>query len=80
MLHIPFLKGRAGSGDIGVLALAGGDYIANFSLDPIPGYRDPEPPPPVTPLPKNSVTSWQVTPAITQKEAFARAEKSTGEG
>lgn len=80
VLHIPYLKGRAGSGDIGVLALAGGDYIANFSLDPIPGYRDPEPAPPVTPLPKNSVTSWQVTPAITQKEAFARAEKSNWGG
>jgi len=80
VLHVPYLKGRQGAGDVGLLALAGGDYIANFTLDPIANYRDPEPPPPITPLPKNSVTSWQVTPAITQKEAFARAAKSNWAG
>jgi hypothetical protein len=75
VLHIPYLKGLPGAGDIGVLALAGGDYISNFSLEPIPDYRDPEPAPPVEPLPKGSVTTWQVTTAITQKEAFDRAAK-----
>jgi hypothetical protein len=80
VLHIPYLKGKPGSGDVGVLALAGGDYIANFSLNPIPDNRDPEPAPAIEPLPKNSVTSWQVTPAITQKEAFVRAAKSKWAG
>jgi hypothetical protein len=80
VLHIPYLKGLPGSGGVGVLALAGGDYIANFSVEPIADYRDPEPPPAVDPLPRNSVASWQVTPAITQKEAFARAAKSNWAG
>jgi hypothetical protein len=80
VLHIPYLKGEPGAGDVGVLALAGGDYIANFSLEPIADYRDPEPAPPVVPLPKGSVTSWQVSSAITQKDAFARAAKSDWAG
>lgn len=80
VLHVPYLKGRQGAGDVGLLALAGGDYIANFSLEPIANYRDPEPLPPITQLPKNMVTNWQVTPAITQKEAFARAAKSNWAG
>lgn len=76
VLHIPYLKGRSGSGDIGVLALAGGDYIANFSVEPIVGYRDPEPSPSIAPLPRQSVTSWQVSPAMAQAEAFSRAART----
>jgi hypothetical protein len=80
VLHIPYLKGLAGSGDVGVLALAGGDYIANFGVDPIPGYRDPEPAPSVAPLPRGSVVSWQVSPPLVPKDAFARASKSNWAG
>jgi hypothetical protein len=80
VLHVPYLKGKLRAGDVGVLALAGGDYIANFSVEPIANYHDPEPAPPIKPLPTNSVTSWQVTPAITQKEAFARAARSNWAG
>ena len=80
VLHIPYLKGKSGAGDVGVLALAGGDYIANFSVQPIADYRDPEPPPPVAPLPRQSVTSWQVSPPMTQAEAFSRAAKSNWSG
>ena len=80
VLHVPYLKGRAGAGDLGLLALAGGDYVANFSVEPIANYRDPEPAPPIKPLPDQSVTSWEVSPPITQKEAFARAGKSNWAG
>jgi len=80
VLHIPYLKGLPGAGDVGILALAGGDYIANLSLEPIANYRDPEPPPPIKPLPKGSVTSWLVSPPILQAEAFSRAAKSNWAG
>ena len=80
VLHVPYLKGKSGSGEVGVVALAGGDFIANFSVEPIVNYRDPEAAPPIAPLPAGSVTSWKVTPAITQDEAFARAAKSNWAG
>lgn len=80
VLHVPYLKGKTGAGALGVVALAGGDYFANFTVAPIAGYRDPEPAPAIKPLPLGSVTSWRVTPAITQKEAFARASKSNWAG
>ena len=80
VLHVPRLKGKAGSGEVGVVALAGGDFIANFSVEPIANYRDPEAAPPIKPLPAGSVTIWQVTPAMSQSEAFARAAKSNWAG
>ena len=80
VLHVPYLKGKPGAGDLGVVALAGGDYFANFTVEPIAGYRDPEPAPAIKPLPMGTVANWRVTPAITQTEAFARASKSNWAG
>lgn len=80
VLHVPHLKGKSGAGDLGVVALAGGDYFSNFSVEPIPGYRDPAPAVPINPLPPGSITTWQVTPALTRKEAFARAAGSNWAG
>jgi hypothetical protein len=79
-LHVPYLKGKPGAGDLGVAALAGGDYVANFSFEPIADYRDPEPAAPLDPLPRQSVTQWKVSPALSQKEAFQRASASNWAG
>ena len=37
VLHVPYLKGKAGAGEVGVVALAGGDYFANFTRRADPG-------------------------------------------
>lgn len=80
VLRIPHLKGLPGAGDLGLVALVGGDYVADFSVEPIPDYRDPDPVPPVAPLPRGTVTTWQVTPAITQAEAYDRTAKGKWAG
>lgn len=73
VLHIPELKSGLGSGKLGVAALMFGSYYANFTVEPIAGYRDPLPAPALEPLPAGSVRTWQVTPALTQANAFVRA-------
>ena len=80
VLHIPELKSGLGPGTLGVAALLGGSYYANFSVEPIAGYRDPLPAPQLKPLPPGSVLSWQVTPALTQAEALDRAAKGRWSG
>lgn len=80
VLHIPELKNQALSGTLGVAALMGGSYYANFTVEPIAAYRDPRPTPAIAPLPAGSVSTWQVTPALTQAEALARAASSRWAG
>lgn len=80
VLHIPELKSGLGSGTLGVAALMFGSYYANFTVDPIAGYRDPLPAPQVKPLPIGSVKAWKVTPAVTQADAMDRAAKGRWAG
>ena len=76
VLHVPELKSGVGSGDLGVAALIGGSYYANFTVEPIPGYRDPLPAAEAKPLPAGSIRTWLVTPALTEADATSRASNS----
>lgn len=75
-LHIPELKTGIASGTVGVIALMGGTFYANFKVEPIAGYRDPRPAPAVKPLPAGSVKTWKVSPALTETEAMDRAARA----
>ena len=72
ILAIPRLKGRSRTGLIELTAAAGAMF-SNFSLTPIPDYRDPHPAPALPPLPVGTVPAWQVSPAMTEEEALRRA-------
>jgi len=58
----------------------GGTYYSNVSVEPIEGYADPAPPPPATAMPDGAITKWQVSEALTQDDAFARAAKRNWTG
>ena len=72
-LAIPELKNKPASGDVSFAGLMGGTLYSNVSVQPIASYRDPAPTPAVKPLPDGVVASWQVSEAMTQADAFARA-------
>lgn len=73
-LVVPDLKSDTKEGLLGLTA-AGGTYFANFKVTPIADYADPRPAPVVSPLPAGSVRSWQVSPAMQEETALARAAK-----
>jgi hypothetical protein len=72
-LAIPELKNGRLAGALGFLSLAGGTYYSNISVQPIDGYRDPAPPPPAITLAAGTIAAWQVSKAMPQADAFARA-------
>lgn len=78
-LAIPHLKSRSRSGAIG-LASVSGAIFANVSVTPIADYRDPNPAPPPAPLPPGVVTAWQVSPAMPEADAAARAARGDWSG
>ena len=74
-LTIPELKNGPLGGALSFAGLAGGTYYSNIKVQPIDGYRDPTPPPPVKSLAAGTIATWQVSEATTQADAFARAAK-----
>jgi len=78
-LVIPHLKSRSHSGAIG-LASVSGAIFANVSVTPIVNYRDPNPAPPPPPLPPGIVAAWQVSPAMPEADAAARAARGDWSG
>ena len=73
-LAIPHLKSRTHSGLLGLTSVHGA-YFANFNVTPIANYRNPNPAPPEPPLPPNVVGAWQVSPAMPEADAMARAAR-----
>jgi hypothetical protein len=71
---IPHLKGSTRTGTIGLNAVAGA-WFANVEVTPIAGYADPRPAAPEPALPAGSVPRWQVSPAMAEAHALARAGK-----
>lgn len=80
VLTIPELKNGRVSGTLGFAGLMGGTYYSNLNVEQIDGYRDPVPPPPAKALAEGTINSWQVSEALTQDDAFARASKSNWAG
>jgi hypothetical protein len=78
-LVIPDLKNDFGPGALQLAATAGA-YFSNFTVTPIAGYRDPAPAPPAPPLPPGTVAQWQVSPALTEADATARAASGDWSG
>ena len=78
-LAIPHLKSHARNGALGLTSVHGA-YFANFTATPIPDYRDPNPAPPEAPLPANVVPAWQVSPALPEADAMARAARRDWSG
>lgn len=78
-LVIPHLKSRSRSGAIG-LASVSGAIFANVNVTPIADYRDPNPPAPIDPLPAGVVAAWQVSPAMPEADAAARAARGDWSG
>jgi hypothetical protein len=73
VLAIPELKNGPLAGAMGFASLMGGTYFSNVTVEPILGYRDPSPPPPPKPLAEGTIATWQVSEALTQADAIARA-------
>lgn len=80
LLAIPELKNGALGGALGFAGLMGGTYYANIRVQPIADYRDPAPRAPVKPLAAGTIERWQVSEAMTQADAFARAAGRTWAG
>jgi len=78
-LAIPHLKSRSRSGQLGLTSVHGA-YFANFNATPIADYRDPNPAPPEPPLPPNVVGAWQVSLAMPEADAMARAARGDWAG
>jgi hypothetical protein len=78
-LAIPHLKSRSHHGALGLTSVHGA-LFANFSATPIPDYRDPHPAPPEPPLPPGTVAAWQVSPAMPEADAMARAARGDWSG
>jgi len=78
-LVIPHLKSRSRSGAVGLTSVHGA-LFANVSVTPIADYRDPHPAPPEPPLPAGTVAAWQVSPAMAEAEAMARAARGDWAG
>ena len=78
-LSIPHLKSRSHSGALGLTSVHGA-YFANVSVVPIADYRDPSPAPPLPPLPAGTVGTWQVSPAMPEADATARAARGDWSG
>lgn len=79
VLSIPHLKSRSRSGALGLTSVSGAIF-ANFTVTPIADYRDPNPPPPLPPLPPGTVAAWQVSPAMPEADADARAARGDWSG
>ncbi len=75
-LAIPDLKNDLGAGAVQIAA-NNGAYFANFTVEPIAGYSDPNPAAAPQPLAAATVARWQVSPAMTEAEALARARDGT---
>ena len=73
LLAIPDLKSGGLAGALGFASLMGGTYYSNVTVQPIADYPDPAPRPAPKALPEGSVATWQVSEAMLQKDAFARA-------
>ena len=80
VLAIPELKNGALSGSLGFAGLAGGTYYSNVTVEPIKDYKDPAPPPPAKALADGTITKWNVSEALTQDAAYARAAKRNWAG
>jgi hypothetical protein len=78
-LVVPHLKSRSRSGEIGLTSVHGAAF-ANVSVTPIENYRDPNPAPPLPPLAAGMVPAWQVSPAMPEPDAMARAARSDWSG
>ncbi len=79
VLKVPRLKGARRSGAVGLTAVAGAEF-ANVVVTPIADHRDPQPAPPESPLPAGTVAAWQVSPAMDEADALARAGKGDWAG
>jgi hypothetical protein len=73
VLAIPALKNGKLSGALGFASLMGGTYYSNVRVRSIDDYQDPAAPAPAAALPAGTVATWQVSEALTQDAAFARA-------
>jgi hypothetical protein len=78
-LVIPHLKSRSRHGALGLTSVHGA-YFANFTAVPIENYRDPNPAPPSPALPAGIVPAWQVSPAMPEADAEARAGRGDWSG
>lgn len=71
-LAAPHLKSSLRTGSVGLTAV-GGAHFANVRVIAIDDYRDQDPAPPPPPLPPGTVAAWQVSPAMAEANALARA-------
>ena len=78
-LVVPHLKSHTHNGEIGVTSVHGAAF-ANFTVTPIENYRDPNPPPPLPPLAAGMVPAWQVSTAMSEADAMARAARGDWSG
>jgi len=78
-LAIPHLKSRSRAGALGLTSVSGAAF-ANFSVTPIENYRDPNPAPPLPPVAPGIVAAWQVSPAMAEADAAARAARGDWAG